>query len=71
VKTANPTGASNERRTGSRSTTCGVQAKRGWEESRTTQALNFPDYRDRDAERNCQYRIPMFIRESDLNQEPK
>ena len=43
------------------------KAERGWDETlSTTKSLDFPDYREGDAERKCQYRIPMFVRETDL-----
>lgn len=45
------------------------KAERGWEESTsTTKSLDFPDYREGDAERRCQYRVPIFVRETDLEQ---
>lgn len=45
------------------------KAERGWDETAsTTQSLTFPDFREGDAERNCQYRVPVFVRETDLEQ---
>jgi hypothetical protein len=43
------------------------KAERGWEESTSTsKALHFPPYREIDEERNCQYRVPIFVHAADL-----
>jgi hypothetical protein len=44
------------------------KAERGWDESHsTTKALTFPDHTEQSAERHCQYRVPMFVRQADLD----
>ena len=48
-------------------TTPKYKADRGWDDTHSTvKSFSFPDFREGDAERHCQYRVPVFVRAADL-----